>query len=78
MNNKNEINNYQKSFSNSMKSLRHSEKQILFDMDKGKYYLKNNDNIKIIESDLYGKKKLKCMLHKLEKQNLIIELIQIQ
>ena len=57
MNNKNEINNYQKSFSNSMKSLRHSEKQILFDMDKGKYYLKNNDNIKIIESDLYGKKK---------------------
>lgn len=57
MNNKNEKNNYQKTFSNSMKSLHQSEKQILFDMDKGKYYLKNNDNIKIIESNLFGKKK---------------------
>ena len=57
MNNKDEKNNYQKTFSNSMKSLHQSEKQILFDIDKGKYYLKNNDNIKIIESNLFGKKK---------------------
>ena len=57
MNNKNEKNNYQKTFSNSMKSLHQSEKQLLFDMDKGKYYIKSNDNIKINESNLYGKKK---------------------
>ena len=59
MNNKNEKNNYQNSFSNSMKNLHQSEKQMLFDMDKGKYYLKNNDNIKMIESNLFGKKKAK-------------------
>ena len=42
--------------SNSMKNLHNSKRQLLFNMDKNKYYLKYDDNNKIFESNIFALK----------------------
>jgi len=42
--------------SNSMKNLHNSKRQLLFNMDKNRYYLKYDDNSKIFESNIFALK----------------------
>ena len=48
-----------KSNSVSMKNIHNSNKQLFFDMDKNKYYLKYEDSIKLYESNILALKKPK-------------------
>ena len=48
-----------KNISLSMKNLHNPNKQILFDIDKDKYFLKNENSIKLYESNKFGQKKPK-------------------
>ena len=48
-----------KNISLSMKNLHDPTKQILFDIDKDKYFLKNENSIKLYESNKFGQKKPK-------------------
>ena len=45
-----------KTSSSSMKNINNQNKQLLFDIDKGKYYLKYDDNIRLYNSNLFAQK----------------------
>ena len=57
MNSFNIIDNSLKVNSISMKKLNTPNKQLLFDIDKNKYFIKNSDSTKLLESNIFGKKK---------------------
>ena len=62
MNTINKNDNSLKGNSISMKVLYTPSKQLLFDMDKNKYFIKNSESTKLFESNLLGKKKVQINL----------------
>jgi len=54
--------NFKTKYSISMKDIHKPNKELFFDMDANKYFIKSENDIKLYESNLFGKKKAKINL----------------
>lgn len=54
--------NFKTKYSISMKNIHKPNKELFFDMDANKYFIKSEDDINLYESNIFGKKKAKINL----------------